>query len=233
MWVCAPPQVPQYFLHRIPRSREVRQSWLSTVLTTLHSACLSLPLTFRVRPDLVRTLLSPLTPPHTVRLPERCWPVQTRTPQALRGHQQAGIPVSPSPGSVALTCVSLMSPGPCPPVAPGPRLGLGPKGEQALVPFPRSRVCRDSDPTWCSQQVAHSEFPGKPTWRADMGPGRRSPADRGRPRPVVFGRKRPSVGSAGQGTRQRPSIPVPTLRPCPGGAALARARSLLSRGHEL
>ncbi|ELK30702.1 UDP-N-acetylglucosamine transferase subunit ALG14 like protein [Myotis davidii] len=38
--------VPQYFLHRIPRSREVRQSWLSTVATTLHSACLSLPLTY-------------------------------------------------------------------------------------------------------------------------------------------------------------------------------------------
>ncbi|XP_059530947.1 UDP-N-acetylglucosamine transferase subunit ALG14 homolog [Myotis daubentonii] len=45
--------VPRYFLHRIPRSREVRQSWLSTVATTLHSACLSLPLTYRVRPDLV------------------------------------------------------------------------------------------------------------------------------------------------------------------------------------
>ncbi|XP_036308726.1 UDP-N-acetylglucosamine transferase subunit ALG14 homolog isoform X1 [Pipistrellus kuhlii] len=44
---------PRYFLHRIPRSREVRQPWLTTVLTTLHAACLSLPLTLRVRPDLV------------------------------------------------------------------------------------------------------------------------------------------------------------------------------------
>lgn len=44
---------PRYFLHRIPRSREVRQSWLSTVATTLHSACLCVPLTYRVRPDLV------------------------------------------------------------------------------------------------------------------------------------------------------------------------------------
>ncbi|XP_045442775.1 UDP-N-acetylglucosamine transferase subunit ALG14 homolog isoform X2 [Pipistrellus kuhlii] len=51
---CPPgPQAPRYFLHRIPRSREVRQPWLTTVLTTLHAACLSLPLTLRVRPDLV------------------------------------------------------------------------------------------------------------------------------------------------------------------------------------
>lgn len=78
--VCAPPQVPRYFLHRIPRSREVRQSWLSTVATTLHSACLSLPLTYRVRPDLVCTLLSP----PAVRLPARCWPVRTRTAEAGR-----------------------------------------------------------------------------------------------------------------------------------------------------
>ncbi|XP_025768366.1 UDP-N-acetylglucosamine transferase subunit ALG14 isoform X2 [Herpailurus yagouaroundi] len=44
---------PEYFIHRIPRSREVQQSWLSTVLTTLYSMWLSFPLTHRVKPDLV------------------------------------------------------------------------------------------------------------------------------------------------------------------------------------
>ncbi|XP_006190984.2 LOW QUALITY PROTEIN: UDP-N-acetylglucosamine transferase subunit ALG14 homolog [Camelus ferus] len=44
---------PQYCIHCIPRSREVQQSWLSTVLTTLYSLWLSFPLTHRVKPDLV------------------------------------------------------------------------------------------------------------------------------------------------------------------------------------
>lgn len=44
---------PEYHVHRIPRSREVRQSWLSTVFTTLHAAWFSFPLTYRVKPDLV------------------------------------------------------------------------------------------------------------------------------------------------------------------------------------
>ncbi|XP_019313118.1 UDP-N-acetylglucosamine transferase subunit ALG14 homolog [Panthera pardus] len=44
---------PEYFIHRIPRSREVQQSWLSTMLTTLYSMWLSFPLTHRVKPDLV------------------------------------------------------------------------------------------------------------------------------------------------------------------------------------
>ncbi|XP_049735688.1 UDP-N-acetylglucosamine transferase subunit ALG14 homolog isoform X2 [Elephas maximus indicus] len=42
-----------YTTHRIPRSREVRQSWLSTVLTTFYSMLHSFPLTFRLKPDLV------------------------------------------------------------------------------------------------------------------------------------------------------------------------------------
>ncbi|XP_067583076.1 UDP-N-acetylglucosamine transferase subunit ALG14 isoform X4 [Pseudorca crassidens] len=42
----------EYYIHRIPRSREVQQSWLSTVLTTLYSMWLSFPLTHRVKPDL-------------------------------------------------------------------------------------------------------------------------------------------------------------------------------------
>ncbi|XP_004635757.1 UDP-N-acetylglucosamine transferase subunit ALG14 homolog [Octodon degus] len=41
------------YIHRIPRSREVQQSWLSSVLSTLHSMWLSFPLVHRVRPDLV------------------------------------------------------------------------------------------------------------------------------------------------------------------------------------
>ncbi|EHB01243.1 UDP-N-acetylglucosamine transferase subunit ALG14-like protein, partial [Heterocephalus glaber] len=43
----------KYYIHRIPRSREVQQSWLSTVLTTLHSMWLSFPLIHQVKPDLV------------------------------------------------------------------------------------------------------------------------------------------------------------------------------------
>ncbi|XP_062992198.1 UDP-N-acetylglucosamine transferase subunit ALG14 homolog [Elgaria multicarinata webbii] len=42
-----------FTLHRIPRSREVRQSWSSSVLTTLRSMFYSLPLAFRLKPDLV------------------------------------------------------------------------------------------------------------------------------------------------------------------------------------
>nr|XP_056701226.1 UDP-N-acetylglucosamine transferase subunit ALG14 homolog [Euleptes europaea] len=42
-----------FTLNRIPRSREVRQSWSSSVLTTIHSIFYSLPLTFRLKPDLV------------------------------------------------------------------------------------------------------------------------------------------------------------------------------------
>ncbi|XP_021523839.2 UDP-N-acetylglucosamine transferase subunit ALG14 homolog isoform X2 [Aotus nancymaae] len=44
----------KYYIHRIPRSREVQQSWPSTVLTTLHSMWLSLPLIHQVKPDLAQ-----------------------------------------------------------------------------------------------------------------------------------------------------------------------------------
>lgn len=43
----------EYLLHRIPRSREVRQSWLSSVFTTLYSMWFSFPLVLRIKPDLV------------------------------------------------------------------------------------------------------------------------------------------------------------------------------------
>lgn len=42
-----------YHLHRIPRSREVRQSWLSSVFTTSYSMWFSFPLVHRIKPDLV------------------------------------------------------------------------------------------------------------------------------------------------------------------------------------
>ncbi|KAM7161838.1 calponin-3 isoform 2-T2 [Macrochelys suwanniensis] len=43
----------QFTLNRIPRCREVCQSWSSSVLTTLYSILYSFPLTFRLNPDLI------------------------------------------------------------------------------------------------------------------------------------------------------------------------------------
>ncbi|XP_007648735.1 UDP-N-acetylglucosamine transferase subunit ALG14 homolog isoform X1 [Cricetulus griseus] len=45
---------PEHCLHRIPRSREVRQSWLSSVFTTLHSMWFSFPLVYHLKPDLLQ-----------------------------------------------------------------------------------------------------------------------------------------------------------------------------------
>lgn len=47
---------PEYHIHRIPRSREVQQSWPSSALSTLYSLWFSFPLTHRVKPDLGRRL---------------------------------------------------------------------------------------------------------------------------------------------------------------------------------
>ncbi|XP_038601548.1 UDP-N-acetylglucosamine transferase subunit ALG14 homolog [Tachyglossus aculeatus] len=44
---------PPYTIHRIPRSREVQQSWASSILTTLYATFYSLPLIFQLQPDLV------------------------------------------------------------------------------------------------------------------------------------------------------------------------------------
>nr|XP_048312798.1 UDP-N-acetylglucosamine transferase subunit ALG14 homolog isoform X1 [Myodes glareolus] len=41
-----------YRLHRIPRSREVRQAWLSSVFTTLYATWFSFLLVCRIKPDL-------------------------------------------------------------------------------------------------------------------------------------------------------------------------------------
>ncbi|XP_053487115.1 UDP-N-acetylglucosamine transferase subunit ALG14 homolog isoform X2 [Ictalurus furcatus] len=46
----------QFTIHRIPRSREVRQSWSSSVLSTLNALLYSLPLVFRLRPDMAKML---------------------------------------------------------------------------------------------------------------------------------------------------------------------------------
>lgn len=45
--------VPQFTICRIPRSREVHQSWSSSVVSTLDALRYSLPLVFRLRPDMV------------------------------------------------------------------------------------------------------------------------------------------------------------------------------------
>lgn len=44
---------PQFTIHRIPRSREVRQSWTSSVVSTLNALLHAVPLMFRLRPDMV------------------------------------------------------------------------------------------------------------------------------------------------------------------------------------
>ncbi|XP_036935466.1 UDP-N-acetylglucosamine transferase subunit ALG14 homolog isoform X2 [Acanthopagrus latus] len=44
---------PQFTICRIPRSREVHQSWSSSVISTLNALRFSLPLVFRLRPDMV------------------------------------------------------------------------------------------------------------------------------------------------------------------------------------
>ncbi|XP_019956970.2 UDP-N-acetylglucosamine transferase subunit ALG14 isoform X1 [Paralichthys olivaceus] len=43
----------QFTICRIPRSREVHQSWSSSVVSTLNALQYSLPLVFRLRPDMV------------------------------------------------------------------------------------------------------------------------------------------------------------------------------------
>ncbi|XP_041737234.2 UDP-N-acetylglucosamine transferase subunit ALG14 homolog [Coregonus clupeaformis] len=43
----------QFTIQRIPRSREVRQSWSSSVVTTLNALLYAIPLVFRLRPDMV------------------------------------------------------------------------------------------------------------------------------------------------------------------------------------
>ncbi|XP_069125842.1 UDP-N-acetylglucosamine transferase subunit ALG14-like isoform X2 [Argopecten irradians] len=45
-----------YEIHKIPRSREVRQSWITTVLSTLHATLVSFPLVFKINPNIILTL---------------------------------------------------------------------------------------------------------------------------------------------------------------------------------
>ncbi|XP_038579575.1 UDP-N-acetylglucosamine transferase subunit ALG14 homolog isoform X1 [Micropterus salmoides] len=44
---------PQFNIYRIPRSREVHQSWSFSVISTLNALRYSIPLVFRLRPDVV------------------------------------------------------------------------------------------------------------------------------------------------------------------------------------
>lgn len=44
---------PQFTISQIPRSREVHQSWNSTVISTVNALRYSFPLVFRLRPDMV------------------------------------------------------------------------------------------------------------------------------------------------------------------------------------
>uniref|UniRef100_A0AAQ4S4V4 UDP-N-acetylglucosamine transferase subunit ALG14 n=1 Tax=Gasterosteus aculeatus aculeatus TaxID=481459 RepID=A0AAQ4S4V4_GASAC len=49
----APDGEPQFTICRIPRSREVHQSWSSSLISSLRALRYSLPLVFRLRPDVV------------------------------------------------------------------------------------------------------------------------------------------------------------------------------------
>ena len=53
MRVCLQKTSETYELCRVPRSREVKQSWISTIFTTVYASLISFPLVFRIRPDLV------------------------------------------------------------------------------------------------------------------------------------------------------------------------------------
>ncbi|KAH3694009.1 UDP-N-acetylglucosamine transferase subunit ALG14 homolog [Dreissena polymorpha] len=42
-----------YRIYKIPRSREVKQSWITTVLSTIVASVYALPLVFKLRPDII------------------------------------------------------------------------------------------------------------------------------------------------------------------------------------
>lgn len=43
----------EFKIYKIPRSREVKQSWITTVLSTLYASLHSFPLVFKIRPDII------------------------------------------------------------------------------------------------------------------------------------------------------------------------------------
>ena len=45
----------QYKIYKIPRSREVKQSWITTVISTIYASLYSFPLVFQTKPEIVRT----------------------------------------------------------------------------------------------------------------------------------------------------------------------------------
>lgn len=44
---------PQYAVYTVPRSREVKQSWITSLFTTLYASFYSLRLVFQLRPQVV------------------------------------------------------------------------------------------------------------------------------------------------------------------------------------
>lgn len=50
---CQPHSDVQFTISRIPRSREVAQSWSSSVVSTMNALRFSIPLVFRLQPDMV------------------------------------------------------------------------------------------------------------------------------------------------------------------------------------
>ncbi|KAL5016273.1 hypothetical protein ScPMuIL_005862 [Solemya velum] len=43
----------EYHIHHVPRSREVRQSWWTTVLSTAYATVFAFPLVFRIKPGII------------------------------------------------------------------------------------------------------------------------------------------------------------------------------------
>ncbi|XP_049663303.1 UDP-N-acetylglucosamine transferase subunit ALG14 homolog isoform X2 [Accipiter gentilis] len=78
----------QFTLDRIPRSREVRQSWTSSVVTTLYSLLYSIPLTYRLKPDLVRADCIHIVPVMHVTCSLLVWTRVDLPFQSSKGHQQ-------------------------------------------------------------------------------------------------------------------------------------------------
>ncbi|XP_071954276.1 UDP-N-acetylglucosamine transferase subunit ALG14-like [Antedon mediterranea] len=50
---CSKSVSESYIIHNIPRSREVRQSYITSVFSTLYSTLYAFPLVFKVAPDLI------------------------------------------------------------------------------------------------------------------------------------------------------------------------------------
>ncbi|XP_041359887.1 UDP-N-acetylglucosamine transferase subunit ALG14 homolog isoform X2 [Gigantopelta aegis] len=43
----------EYSIHKVPRSREVSQSWITTIMSTIYAVLYSFPIVFQLKPDLI------------------------------------------------------------------------------------------------------------------------------------------------------------------------------------